>query len=475
MIEENRNSIVIRDIDPMSSEFGKFEKAFSIYDPVYHKYVFHAYTLNDNTLYIPATIGAESVQAFFPSQSIVQNYAGTPKARRAKFKMVHTPKNNIQVEALNFLLKMQSDNVTRSRMLNLATGSGKTFVSIAMLSQFQLRGMVIVDSVDLANQWKEEFLSHTDMKDEDIMILSGQESIEAAKTADGVKVFIAILKTLGTLLETDLNAINDLTHKLGIGVRIFDECHTNFKAICDINELSNVAYTVYLTATPNRSDYKEDRLYGKVFWKIPSYDGHKKQNTKYHKIVLCRFNSNPTITQQISVRTKYGFSVAKWSEFLSSGQQYDNFYKSLKTVLDKFKLIEDKRKVAIMLPTIDIILKTKDKLQTDYGIDVGTFIGDIPKDEREAELEKTVFITNQKIFGKGIDVPDLDCIINYVQLSSKVNLEQILGRLRDNEGHSHVMIDMTDTGFVECRNQLKTRKSFYKTVAQQIVTIEESF
>jgi superfamily II DNA or RNA helicase len=280
---------------------------------------------------------------------------------------------------------------------------------------------------------------------------------------------------LGTLLETDLNAINDLTHKLGIGVRIFDECHTNFKAICDINELSNVAYTVYLTATPNRSDYKEDRLYGKVFWKIPSYDGHKKQNTKYHKIVLCRFNSNPTITQQISVRTKYGFSVAKWSEFLSSGQQYDNFYKSLKTVLDKFKLIEDKRKVAIMLPTIDIILKTKDKLQTDYGIDVGTFIGDIPKDEREAELEKTVFITNQKIFGKGIDVPDLDCIINYVQLSSKVNLEQILGRLRDNEGHSHVMIDMTDTGFVECRNQLKTRKSFYKTVAQQIVTIEESF
>jgi superfamily II DNA or RNA helicase len=474
MIEENRNSIIIRDVKTDSVEFSKFERAFSIYDLVYHKYTFHSYALIDGNLYVPATVTPETIQSFFPSEAIVRNYAGTPTPKKASFKMKNVPRSDVQSEALAFLVGMKTDQKTRSRMLNLATGTGKTYVSIAALSQYGLRGMVIVDSVDLANQWKKEFLFHTDMKDRDVMIISGEEAVTEAKKDASAKVFIAILKTLGSLLQADSNAMNDLTHKLGIGVRIFDECHTNFKAICDINELSNVAYTIYLTATPNRSDYKEDRLYGKVFGKIPFYDGHKNLNAKYHTVVLCTFNSHPTSIQMASVRTKYGFSVTKWADFITNGDQFSNYYKSLKKIIDKFKIIDKGLKVAIMLPTIDLIEKTKENLVSDYGIEVGEFIGEIPKDERAVELGKTVFLTNQKIFGKGIDVPDLDCIINYVQLSSKVNLEQIMGRLRNNEGHSHVLIDVTDTGFAACKNQQRSRKSFYKTIAKSLFTVEGS-
>ena len=474
MIEENRNSIIVRGVKTDSPEFSKFERAFSIYDLVYHQYTFHAYTIIDGNLYVPATVTPETMQSFFPSESIVRNYAGTPKPKTVSFTMRNGPRSDVQTEALAFLMEMKNDQETRSRMLNLATGTGKTYVSIAMLSKYGLRGMVLVDSVDLANQWKKEFLFHTDMKEKDIFIISGEESVAEAKKDTSAKVFIAILKTIGSLIQADSNAMNDLTHKLGIGMRIFDECHTNFKAICDINELSNVSYTVYLTATPNRSDYKEDRLYGKVFGKIPFYDGHKNLNAKYHTVVLCGFDSHPTGLQIASVKTKYGFSVTKWAEFISSGVQFDNYYKSLTNVIKKFKLFDKNLKFAIMLPTIDLIEKTKTKLEDDYGIDVGEFIGEIPKDQRSAELKKTVFITNQKIFGKGIDVPDLDCIVNYVQLSSKVNLEQILGRLRNNEGHSHVLIDVTDTGFAPCKVQQRTRKSFYKTIAKSLFTVEES-
>lgn len=474
MIEENRNSIIVRNVNTDSLEFSKFERAFSIYDLVYHQYSFHAYTLLDGNLYVPATVTPETVQTFFPNEAIVRNYAGTPKPKAAAFKMRNGPRSDIQTEALGFLMGMKNDQKERSRMLNLATGTGKTFVSISMLSQYGVRGMVLVDSVDLANQWKKEFLFHTDMKDDDVFIISGEESVSEAKKNAKAKVFISILKTIGSLIQADSDAMNSLMHKLGIGVRIFDECHTNFKAICDINELSNVSYTVYLTATPNRSDYKEDRLYGKVFGKIPFYDGHKNLNAKYHTVVLCGFDSHPTGVQVASVKSKYGFSVTKWAEFISSGQQFDNYYKSLTNVISKFKLIEKGLKFAIMLPTIDLIEKTKTNLERDYGIDVGRFIGEIPKDKRADELKKTVFLTNQKIFGKGIDVPDLDCIVNYVQLSSKVNLEQILGRLRNNEGHSHVLIDVTDTGFAPCKTQQRSRKSFYKTIAKSLYTVEGS-
>ena len=115
-----------------------------------------------------------------------------------------------------------------------------------------------------------------------------------------------------------------------------------------------------------------------------------------------------------------------------------------------------------MLPTIELIDKTYNDLNLRYSnLNIGKFIGDIKKDKRTEELQKQIILTNPKIFGKGIDVSDLDCVINYSQLSSKVNIEQILGRLRNNPGHSHVLIDVTDWGYYQCRNQLRSRKKFY--------------
>jgi hypothetical protein len=69
----------------------------------------------------------------------------------------------------------------------------------------------VVDKISLAEQWRDQFLLHTDLTKDDICILSGNESVEAAKENNKkLKVFIAIHRTLNNLLVDDSNAVNAL-------------------------------------------------------------------------------------------------------------------------------------------------------------------------------------------------------------------------------------------------------------------------
>ena len=125
-----------------------------------------------------------------------------------------------------------------------------------------------------------------------------------------------------------------------------------------------------------------------------------------------------------------------------------------------------------MLPTLELIKKLKDDLEENFKVGVGTFIGEIKKEKRKDELNNPLVLTNDKIFDKGIDVPDLEILINCVPLGSLVKTEQIMGRLRDREGRLSILFDITYYGFDECIKQIKIRKRFYKKKAKQIIELK---
>lgn len=285
------------------------------------------------------------------------------------------------------------------------------------------------------------------------------------------KIYIAIHRTLGNMLSSDVNSVNKLMNKLGIGIRVFDESHVDFGNICKINAFSNVEYTIYLTATPSRSSFMDNSLYAKVFSAVPYFNGKELSNEKYHNVFLYKFDSKPSLDDRISIRTKYGFSQAKWSQYIEN-DGYEFFLEAVNEIFTKFNLTTMKRKVAIMLPTINLIKKLKTDLEISFpNIEIGTFIGEISKDKRIEELNKQFILTNDKIFDKGIDVKDLEILINFVPLGSLVKTEQIMGRLRNRENYSSVLIDVTDIGFDECVTYSKIRKRFYKKKAKQIIDL----
>lgn len=472
MIEVGRNSIVVRNIDTGSAEFKKAQSIFSLYDKVQFKYTFNVYTIIDNDMYFPTTVTSMALQQIFPKKDITFNYKTTSKSRKIEYVMKNQPRNELQKSALEFLLKMKRDADNRSRFLSLETGSGKTYITINAISQFKKCAMIIIDTLDLAEQWKREFLNHTNLKDSDIEILSGKDSVDKAIKSPSAKVYIALHRTLGNLLSEDRNALNSLMNKLQIGVRVFDESHVNFGNICKINSLSNVEYTIYLTATPSRSNFNDNSLYGKVFKNVPYFNGKELSAEKYHTVVLYHMNSHPDLDTKLSVRTKYGFSAAKWSSYIEE-EGFQNFLETVEEIFEKFSLEKRGKKVAIMLPTINLIKKLKSNLEiTHPDLEIGEFIGEIKKNQRIKELSKRVILTNDKIFDKGIDVSDLEILINFVPFGSIVKTEQIIGRLRYHEGMSSVLIDVTDNGFDECVKQFKLRRRFYKKKAKKIIEIK---
>lgn len=275
------------------------------------------------------------------------------------------------------------------------------------------------------------------------------------------------------MLSSDVNSVNVMTNKLGIGIRVFDESHVEFGNICKINAFSNVDYTIYLTATPSRSSFMDNSLYAKVFSEVPYFNGKELSGEKYHTVVLYKMNTHPSLDDRLSVRTQYGFNSAKWSQYVA-GDGYDLFLETVSDLFNNLKLIERKKKVAIMLPTIEIIKKLKKDLEELYSdIEVGTFIGEISKNKRTEELNKQFILTNDKIFDKGIDVKDLEILINFVPIGSLVKTEQIMGRLRNREEYDSILIDVTDEGFDECIKQSKIRKRFYKKKAKKIIELNK--
>jgi len=471
MIEVGRNSIVVRNVDLESQGFKNINYQYSLYDKVYRKYTFSAYTIIGQDMYFPASIGAGEISKHFPKKDIVENYKITAKSSPISYSMKNKPRNELQRKAITFLMGMKNDFNERERFLSLATGSGKTYITINILSQFKKKAMIIVDTLELGAQWKREFLSHSNLVDSDIVILSGQDSVDTEIKDKVGKIYIAIHRTLNNMLTNDLNSINSLMNKLGIGFRVFDEAHVNFKGICMINALSNVEYTLYLTATPSRSSFSDDYLYGKVFRKIPYFNGKDISDDKYHTVILYSFDSKPTIDEKFSVKSKYGFSTSKWASHLQ-GDSYEFLDEAITEIFKKFDLIKRGKKTAIMLPTLKLIDMVKDSFNQ-KGIEVGTFIGDVKTDKRKDELDKNIILTNDKMFGKGIDVKDLEVLINFVPFGSDVKTEQIMGRLRYKEKTPVVLIDVTDVGYIECVKQFKLRRRFYKKRAKKLIEIEK--
>lgn len=464
MIEVGRCSIIIRNVDLESESFKRFEHSFSTYNKSYFRYENQVYKVLNKDVYLPSSVGVRALIKFFPNDKITFNTLTTAKFRNIRYIMKNKPRNELQEKAIKFIYTMKNDDGRRSRYLCLDTGRGKTYSTIAAISQYKMVPMIVVDREFLANQWKDEFLTHTNIKPERIKILSGKASVkEALEHPTDYDIYIAMHKTLQLIMDESPNSLNILMNKLMIGFRVFDEAHTNFTNIALINALSNVEYTLYLSATPLRSSFVERPLYEKVFSKIPCYDGTKIDDiSHYIDFKLLQFDSHPDDKTRISCIVKNkGFSGAKWSHWITSSHN-EYFNQTTLFALQGIRAADGKKKTAIVLPTIEMIEMSKKFIEESLNIKVGVLAGRMTDSEKEEAKESMIFLTTTQMFGKAMNVKGLEAIINFAPITSEVSLRQLAGRLRYNAGNDHIFVDATDIGFQECRRQSYIRTKFYK-------------
>ena len=218
-------------------------------------------------------------------------------------------------------------------MLNLATGMGKTFIAIAIAATYLKKTLIVVDRLNLMEQWKREFSEFTTVPASRISelnnmallkrILFGQPTPKDTLLMDS-DVFIVTYKSLGLLDDFREDAIDMLMKKLGIGFKVFDEAHLMLKSLFKIDSSCNIMYNLYLTATPKRTLPEETVL---MNYTLPFEHSKKVVGVPHVIVERVAFNSQPPNNLILKIYTKkFGFDEGKWNDYILNNEDIRRFF-----------------------------------------------------------------------------------------------------------------------------------------------------
>lgn len=480
MIEILPSSIVISNYTLNDSK--TLENSLSVWNKVTFEYTLCLYLYDEENmkLIIPGGYSIDKLKKYLPKKKIVDKRFEYNDFRELKELSLKLPPNKkIQEIAIDFLIGNSYSKNSTQKLLMLNTGEGKTYCAINYIFRTKRLPMIMVDQESLALQWIDSIKKFTNADDNNIYYISGKSSITKLynmKKSELKKInfFVAIHRTINNIASEDLEELAKLFKYLEIGIKIFDEAHVEYNNIFLIDSLTNIP-SIYLTATPARSNESENKVYQNMFNDIKRMASNTTiGNKNYHNIVIVKTNSHPSIENEAECKSRYGFDNNRFSKYILN-EKYDYFFNIITKLLDEV-VLKKKRKVAILLHINDLVDTLYNDICDIYiekGYNVGKFNSSIKnKDEKKLQLEKDIIITTDMSFSKGIDTKDLECVINTVPLSSKPKNEQMIGRLRNIEGKKVFYFDVVDLGFRSCKNQLISKKQVYRKKAENIYEIE---
>lgn len=477
-------------INNYKEEVDKLQKSLSVWDKIYHTYKFKAYILDEenHTLTIPGGYNFNYIQAIFNNYEIINHKKelNSLKYPNRKLKMLFSPRNELQEEAIKFLKGNSFSLNSTQKLLSLNTGEGKTYCVLNYIVSSRRKPMVFLDQIHLKDQWIDSILKFTDIKEEEIYVIQGRESIErlmqmTEEDLNKIQFYIAIYRTIGIFLEEHSDTINEFVkEKLKVSTKVYDEAHIEYMNIFLLDSYIDCE-SIYVTATPERSNPIENKVFKNMIYNVRRFTSNSikrnnSDNGKYHNIILMKMNSKPDILEQTKCQTDYGFSSTYYSNYIIE-KTYDSFLDKIKFILFHIIMKEgkNKKKVAILLSLNKLVDKIYDDIisiikENNYEYTVGKFNGKTK--DRKTELSKDIIITTDKSFEKAIDVEGLTCLINTVPFSSATKNKQIIGRLRRIEGKEVYFFDLVDIGFTNCKNQIQYKKRVYKEVGKKIQEVE---
>lgn len=446
-------------------DIPSLEYRLSVWDDIYHRYrpIALDYDKEERKLYLPSALKVNKLEKAYTSMngSVVENVKSDPKTR-AVFNMKVSPRDDIQIKALDFLLG-RGQYVTNAYyprlLLSLDTGGGKTFCALAAISYMKVRSAIIVPDQALIDRWIDEIYKITDLEENDIYILKGLDSIKKIKkNIKDKKIIIISHRTLTSFgKHYGWTKVTKLFKILKIGVKVFDEAHKEFRNISKIDLYTNTDKTIYLTATAERSQLKENKIYQTVYSSVPQLVIKNNSREENHiNTMILQYNSNPSFNDRHKCKSIKGFSAIKFMKYnMSTGKLA--FLRAIEVFMNTVLSYEDGR-ILIMVGLIDMIYMLEKHLKDQYpqyADEIGLYCSSVSKAEKENTIKnKRIIITTFKSLGTGVDIDNLKFICMSEPYSSSVMAKQGSGRLRQEGWY----FETVDIGFPDCQRQFESRK-----------------
>ena len=472
-IKVTNTSIIIDNYELGESE--KLEHPFKIFDPVTHKFNTKGiyYDMENKRLYLPSGIDLWFVRGAI-NEKYYTRIDNTPYQPINNICMKYKPRDKEQLEALKFTCAIDEyeDNRYLSQLsLNLNTGKGKTYCSIATISFFKIKSIIITGSNTLLNQWRDNILEYTNLNENDIVSINGSEYCNmilngSSNKANNGKIFLCSHGTLRSFGDRyGWDKVNQLFIQLGIGLKFYDEAHTNFDNMLMIDFFTNTYKTFYVTATPGRSDWKENHIFQISLKNVPSIDLFDENNDPHTSYVAIKWNSNPTPQQVSACRSKvYGLDRNKYMNYLSNKPE---FYDMLRVIMDMVKKCNGK--VLMYIGTNDAILRVYYWIAENYPEyigDIGIFTSLLSKEDKIRERKKKLLLSTTKSAGLGEDIPGLKMTIVLDEpFKSDIIARQTLGRTRDS---NTLYVELVDMAFKYCRKYYQAKLPVFNKYALDV-------
>lgn len=476
-IRENRSRFVLSPyVKGMSPTL---EKRLSIFDPNQKKYTDVLYELDERRkiLYIPRGFGAFALQSVLETDLVeikdfVEDIDNIHMPRQVRIKLKNgvdykEEYADIQEDAVKFLVHTPDSQ----RILTLDVGFGKTFCTIFAAAKMNVATLIICKG--LTDQWIREIEKYTVHKEgKGIYKILGEDTIvKLLKEKDPKDVFyVCSADTFRSALDRG-ESLQELVEHLGIGLKVFDEFHRNFVSNNRIDLRMQVRDTIYLTATVGRSDEIQDRVFKRVYAKVPIHGTHTHMIKQYYHVQLVNYDTKPRTYDIARCTLRQGFNPKIYFKYLLGDQhRLMYFYSILKYYTKRMLDADPDAKVLIIVDSLSMIKVLKEMLQKSLKIPIGTYCGLVPDVEaRKKELLKKVIFATLNLGSTGLDIPNLRLVISATTFRSPITTRQTLGRLRFIEGKAVYIADLCDFGFPSMRQQRLSRLREIKPRAHEIV------
>lgn len=479
----HNSAIVINDCE--LSDFPTLLRRFQIYDPIYHHVdlVGVKYDADKKQLYLPRGVDVDFVRRKIESNmcgdfssTIVHNHKFAYIDK--KINMKYMPRDDIQVEALKFVLckdKYARNNAKSQFALTLTTGKGKTYICSCVISYLSIRSIIITAQSGILDQWKERLKEYTDIEDSEIVKIEGSSMINRILNGTSLfnnkSIYLCTHSTLQTYgSQNGWDKVGELFKKLQIGIKFFDEAHQNFQNMALIDfAAKDVWRTYYVTATPSRSDRQEDIIF-KIYMKnVPSIDLFDPEVDAHTNYVAIKYNSMPKPSDiNMCKNSVYGLSNPPYIDYLMRNPRFWVMFDYI-----FLNIYRSGGKALFYIGTNAGIEKVRDHILTNFPElknDIGIYTS-INDNKQDAKNKKYILSTT-KSAGAGEDIPYLKYSVVLAEpFKSEVLARQTLGRTRN---PNTTYIELVDVGFKQILSYFNSKRGVFDKYAAstKVMTID---
>lgn len=323
---------------------------------------------------------------------------------------------------------------SRYGVLVAPCGSGKTDMGIQLMVDRNCRFLIIVHTLDLAEQWRERILSRCG---EVAIMLSGKSPLVDA----GRRFIIATVQTL--VRNPNLVGLLNI-HRDGV---LIDECHhapsTTFTRVLG---RMNPAYRFGITATPERSD----GLTAMIHWWV----GPVIATLPQEELEAAGHVMRPRLEIHLSPNVRIEHSPEEPGDYLRVIKEICADEERAKCLA--YRILErtaGKRYHLVLAATIEYGEKLYELLKGRPSLNVAVFNGRTKKKDRAAMLKacgegQIDILIATTVADEGLDLPNLTDVWLATPIRAAGRVQQRLGRVcRPRPGKAQPVIhDLVDTG-----------------------------